>query len=154
MLEQINVPRDAGTCTRCPFECRLSHTDASQPWKCQVSIRWEYERDGKRQDEVHEVEFGPTLTKPGDVELTLRRAQARVLNPDMSSDNFLKMSPEELKKPRPNQLKFSRNAVCVDISGPQLADLAFVDLPGTHRLSCLSHAGGYLFCGRNRPKCG
>ncbi|KAF7800197.1 hypothetical protein EIP86_011444 [Pleurotus ostreatoroseus] len=40
------------------------------------------------------------------------------------------MRVDELKKARPNQLLFSRNAVCVDLSGPQLADLAFVDLPG------------------------
>ncbi|EKM52205.1 uncharacterized protein PHACADRAFT_198273 [Phanerochaete carnosa HHB-10118-sp] len=33
---------------------------------------------------------------------------------------------EELK----NELAFSRNAVCMDISGPEMADLAFVDLPG------------------------
>ena len=82
---------------------------------------------------MHELEFGPVLTRSEDVELTLRRAQACVLNPAMSQDDFLNMSLEELRKSRPNQLKFSRNAVCVDISGPQLVDLAFVDLPGMCR---------------------
>ena len=95
-----------------------------------MSIRWEFGQDGKRQDEVQEVKFGPELTRPQDVELTLRRAQARLLNPNMPLDVFLHMGIDELKKPRPDQLKFSRNAVCVDISSPQLVDLAFVDLPG------------------------
>lgn len=38
---QISVPRDAGTCTRAPMECRLSHSVDS--WSCQISIRWEYD---------------------------------------------------------------------------------------------------------------
>ena len=95
-----------------------------------MSIRWEFDDYGSRQDEVHETPFGPELTDPKDVELVLRRAQAAVLNPKIGTDPFSRMSKEETKHPRSNQLKFSRNAVCVDISGPQLADLAFVDLPG------------------------
>lgn len=70
------------------------------------------------------------ITNPDEVELALRRAQLAVLNPDVSTESFLTMSPDELKQVKSNQLKFSRNAVCVDLSGPQLVDLAFVDLPG------------------------
>ena len=70
------------------------------------------------------------ITQPNDVEIALRRAQTAVLNPKTASAQFVTMRVDELKKARPNQLLFSRNAVCVDLSGPQLADLAFVDLPG------------------------
>ncbi|EKM52206.1 uncharacterized protein PHACADRAFT_101156 [Phanerochaete carnosa HHB-10118-sp] len=41
---QINVPRDAGTCTRCPMGCRLS--SSTQPWTCQISIRWSSPQKG------------------------------------------------------------------------------------------------------------
>lgn len=43
------------------------------------------------------------------------------------------MSYDELKKGIPGALKaldFSRNVVCIDIWGPGLTDLSFIDLPG------------------------
>lgn len=114
-----------------PFECRLSQTPEISLWKCQICIRWEFDSSGARLDEVQEIPFGVEMTDPRDVELALRRAQAAVLNPKMPSERILRMGLDELRKiAKSNQLSFSRNAVCVDISGPQLADIAFVDLPG------------------------
>ncbi|THH00719.1 hypothetical protein EW026_g1860 [Hermanssonia centrifuga] len=52
-----------------------------------------------------------------------------VLNPGIDQSSFLDQSESDLKQMN-NQLKFSRNAVCLDLSGPDLTDLAFVDLPG------------------------
>ncbi|KAI0706855.1 P-loop containing nucleoside triphosphate hydrolase protein [Cerioporus squamosus] len=117
-ISGISVPRDAGTCTRCPMECRLAHS--SEGWSCQIKIRWEYD-DNKRLDE-------------DDVEPMLRRAQAAVLNPDDEPSKFLSLSEEEVKSGKglkgPKSLLFSRNVVCVELKGPELADLSFVDLPG------------------------
>ncbi|KAJ3557530.1 hypothetical protein NM688_g1423 [Phlebia brevispora] len=110
-ISGINVPRDA---------------DA---WQCKVSIRWEFDHFGARRDEVREEQFGEIITKPEEVELALRRAQAAILNPLNPVDTFVTMQREVLRRPRNNQLKFSRNSVCVDLSGPQLTDLSFVDLP-------------------------
>ncbi|KAI1791428.1 P-loop containing nucleoside triphosphate hydrolase protein [Ganoderma leucocontextum] len=130
-ISGINVPRDAGTCTRCPMECRLSH--APGEWSCQIKIRWEYDEDDKRFEEVDEVEFGSLLTNKAQVELMLRRAQAAVLNPHVSDEKFVDMSEEKLKAPKMEGRKpllFSRNVVCIELAGPDLVDLSFVDLPG------------------------
>jgi hypothetical protein len=79
---------------------------------------------------VREVPFGGAISNKGDVELMLRRAQAAILNPARELHEFATMSAKELKHLGKNELQFSRNTVCVDLSAPDLADLAFVDLPG------------------------
>ncbi|GJE97016.1 P-loop containing nucleoside triphosphate hydrolase protein [Phanerochaete sordida] len=128
-ISGISVPRDAGTCTRCPIECRMA--DSEDEWRCRVSIRWEFHSDGRRLDKVEELAFGDVITDPQDVELVLRQAQTAVLNPSKDESSFLGLSEATLKqRGTKNELPFSRNAVCVDLSGPGLVDLAFVDLPG------------------------
>ncbi|KAI0633205.1 P-loop containing nucleoside triphosphate hydrolase protein [Trametes polyzona] len=139
-ISGISVPRDAGTCTRCPMECRLAHFPGT--WSCQISIRWEYDAAGERLDEVEEVPFGARLTNPADVELMLRRAQAAVLGVSAAGGRaaavtrFVGMSAEEMRRSTDpsaggtKALAFSRNTICVDIKGPELVDLSFVDLPG------------------------
>jgi hypothetical protein len=99
-----------------------------------VSIRWEFDKDDKPLDKVSEVPFGPLITDKGEVELALRRAQAAVLNPSVSSATFLTYNHEELKRGSHGNHKatpFSRNVVCVDLEGPELTPLAFTDLPGS-----------------------
>ncbi|KAI0758724.1 P-loop containing nucleoside triphosphate hydrolase protein [Fomes fomentarius] len=132
-ISGISVPRDAGTCTRAPMECRLSHSVDS--WSCQISIRWEYDEDGGRVDEVSEVTFGARLTDKADVEPMLRRAQAAILNPKIPLSHFLDADIETVRSGAftmlgTQPLPFSRNVICVDLTGPDLVDLSFVDLPG------------------------
>lgn len=113
------------------MECRLS--SSSEPWRCQVSIRWEFDSSGKRRNEVQETTFGAVITNKTEVELMLRRAQAAVLHPDIPAAKFVTMGASELNKESPLQTKrllFSRNVVCIDLAGPDLTDLSFVDLPG------------------------
>lgn len=127
------------------MECRLS--SSSGAWQCQVSIRWEFGKDGSAKDEVHEVPFGGLITSKADVELALRRAQTAVLNPHIPSSKYSALSLEDLRKEPPNKLLFSRNVVCVDLTGPELTDLAFIDLPGeseSYRLFSISTDG--VFC--------
>ncbi|KAI0072419.1 hypothetical protein K474DRAFT_398426 [Panus rudis PR-1116 ss-1] len=126
-ISGINVPRDAGTCTRCPMECRLSHSSGS--WLCQVYLRIEFKENGERVDEVREVPFGNVISNKEDVELALRQAQAAILNPKIPSRKFLEMSADDLREHN-HALRFSRNTVCIDLQGPELTELAFVDLPG------------------------
>ncbi|EJF61472.1 hypothetical protein DICSQDRAFT_161582 [Dichomitus squalens LYAD-421 SS1] len=130
-ISGISVPRDAGTCTRCPMECRLAYVPSE--WSCQIKIRWEYDEKDKRYEEVSEVDFGALLTDKAKVEPMLRRAQAAVLNPHVLKDDFVDMSDEKLRAPKiagRKPLLFSRNVVCVELAGPDLVDLSFVDLPG------------------------
>ena len=66
----------------------------------------------------------------------LRRAQAAVLchgsgSAGTSVEAFVEMDPEEAReKARREGRAFSRNVVCVELAGPELTDLSFVDLPG------------------------
>ena len=113
------------------MECRLSH-DSSGPWSCQIKIRWEFSDASRRRAEVEEVDFGPRLLDRSRVEIMLRRAQAAVLNPARPLSEFLEMDERDprLTVKEKNQYQFSRNVVCVELTGPDLADLSFVDLPG------------------------
>ncbi|TCD68939.1 hypothetical protein EIP91_009329 [Steccherinum ochraceum] len=129
-ISGIHVPRDAGTCTRCPIECRL--TNSSDPWVARVSIRTEYDSQGTRLNDIHEVSFGDDIVNAQDVELRLRQAQALVLSASRHPDKleFLSKSADDLRNLTHATHQFSRNVVCIDISGPELANLDFVDLPG------------------------
>ncbi|CAA7263847.1 unnamed protein product [Cyclocybe aegerita] len=131
----IKVPRDAGTCTRCPMECIMS-SDASS-WSCTISLRTEYDTQGRPQ--IHQTEdFVREILNESSVELWVRRAQAAILNPHRPRSDFLTMSEEELKRlnsansqnPDSQTLKFSKNVVVVHVKDPGATDLSFVDLPG------------------------
>lgn len=120
------------------MECRLSHS--REQWSCQIKIRWEYEADGRSpRGEVSEVDFGPLLVDKAQVEPLLRRAQAAILSPNTPASTFVTMGDDQLKANR-SAMPFSRNVVCVELSGPELADLSFVDLPG----ECLLIQGNYV----------
>lgn len=129
---QIKVPRDAGTCTRTPCVIRLK--SSAEPWSCRISLRREYNEQGARLNDITETPFGPLITDPGDLEQMLRRAQSVLLNPTIPTDEILSATPEALNKGLfkgyPKQRKFSRNSICLNISGPEVTDLSFVDLPG------------------------
>ncbi|KAJ7108734.1 P-loop containing nucleoside triphosphate hydrolase protein [Mycena epipterygia] len=118
VVEAISgVPRDAGTCTRAPLECRLS--SSTNAWSCRISIRLEFDDLGRPKQDVSEFRFGEMITDKNEVELALRRAQVAVLNPSVSFGEILEMSPEDLKNGIPGKepLPFSRNVVCVDLEG-------------------------------------
>lgn len=112
------------------MECRLA--SSAEPWSCQVLIRWEFDADGRPREKVVEERFCAPLADKSHVELVLRRAQAAVLNPKTDARKFWGMPAAAIKDVK-NELDFSRNAVCMDIAGPELTDLAFVDLPGGFR---------------------
>ncbi|KAL0952897.1 hypothetical protein HGRIS_007115 [Hohenbuehelia grisea] len=126
-ISGIHVPREAGTCTRCPIECRLA--SSSGPWRCQISIRLEYDANHGRLNDISEAKFGETITDKTLVEGVIRQAQFAVLNPQLSFEDVLKMEPDELET-NDSSLSFSQNVICVDLEGPELTDLSFVDLPG------------------------
>ncbi|KAH9901115.1 P-loop containing nucleoside triphosphate hydrolase protein [Cubamyces lactineus] len=126
----INVPRDSGTCTRCPMECTILTTKFR--WSCTISLRV---TDHGREGEPTLYPFSPKLTAQGDVELWIRRAQAAVLCPHLRRASFTDKSYDELKviadhNLDPAVLKFTQSVVVIDIEDPRGADLSFVDLPG------------------------
>ncbi|KAK7693683.1 hypothetical protein QCA50_003253 [Cerrena zonata] len=113
-ISGITVPRALGTCTRCPMECRLTYTPG--PWQAQVLLR---------RHSSTEVKFGNVLTNTIDLERMIRYAQVAILNPSSDPNVFLSGSV-----PAASELRFCSDVVCIDVKGPELTDLTFIDLPG------------------------
>lgn len=115
------------------MECRLKY--AKKPWRGQVKLRWERDVQGSKLEKVREEKFGPVLSDEEELETMLKRAQLAILNPNISSKNFVHL---DLSTVKPNtapigdaqQLSFSTNVVCVDIESELVTDLSFIDLPG------------------------
>ncbi|KAH9485775.1 Interferon-induced GTP-binding protein Mx2 [Psilocybe cubensis] len=124
-ISGITLPRAAGTCTRCPTECKLSKSNA--PWQCIVSLRYITDASGQVLGQAQNPVFGSVIYDKSQVEDRIRRAQLAILNPNKPLKYFLEETDFEDLKP---QLSFSINAVSLQISGPDVADLSFVDLPG------------------------
>lgn len=95
------------------------------PWQAQVFIRREYGTDKRRLQEIKEQPFGPPVKNKTQLEDVLRRAQLAVLNPLLPLSAALNDTLHEN-----SSNSFSRDVVCMDITGPGLPDLSFIDLPG------------------------
>jgi hypothetical protein len=108
----------------CPLECRLSRSD--KPWQCIVSLRFITDADGQPLGQARNEQFGDIIFDKDDIEDRIRRAQFAILNPKTSAKKFLAGDADK----RPLQLSFSLNAITLQISGPDVADLSFCDLPG------------------------
>ena len=112
------------------MEVRLQ--SSNQPWACQIKLRFEVDTLGKPLDTVKEINFGPRLTDPDAVEGVLRRAQLAILNPSVADPTkfyelrIQSLEDGELPLGSTEQLEFSPNLVCVDVSGPEVTDLAYV----------------------------
>ncbi|GAA5960847.1 hypothetical protein JCM8115_000172 [Rhodotorula mucilaginosa] len=100
------------------MEIRLR--SSPDPWSCRVSLRFETDAENRPIETIREIPFGASTEDPNE-----------------DKEFFVKLSDEEIcqakSDARPerlrNQLSFSTNLVCVDVSGP-VTDLAFLDLPG------------------------
>ncbi|KIL59206.1 hypothetical protein M378DRAFT_111256 [Amanita muscaria Koide BX008] len=126
----INVPRDSGTCTRCPMELSMTQDNT---WSCKISLRLEYDANGDRYPSLQSEQFGPTLTDKAEVEIWLRRAQAAILSPHLTSSQFYDKSREDLADMRDTDSRvhpFSKNMIHIDVKDPEVTGLLFVDLPG------------------------
>ncbi|KAF8957357.1 P-loop containing nucleoside triphosphate hydrolase protein [Flammula alnicola] len=123
-ISGITLPRAIGTCTRCPTECRLSRSDA--PWQCVVSLHFITDPNGLPLGQARNEQFGDTIYDKAKVEERIRRAQHAILNPSKPTKSFLEEDEDDIRP----QLTFSTNCVTLQISGPDVADLSFCDLPG------------------------
>jgi hypothetical protein len=111
--------------SRCPTECRLSYS--TRPWHCVVSLKYSYDSRGQALGKPTIVQFGPEISEKSEVEDRIRRAQRAILSPGVNVEEFLN---DDNYDARQTSLTFSRNTIELTISGPDLADLSFVDLPG------------------------
>ena len=104
-------------------------------WRCDISLFFKYDSENRplRLADERRVSFGKTLYDKCQVEPFLRRAQAAILNPSTSYEEFVSISDDDLKNyHNKNLLKFSRNTIIVAIHDPNGANLSFLDLPGEH----------------------
>lgn len=131
------------TTSRCPMECRLSHSP--NEWQCRIYLRFEKDEFGNRLLDVKEKAFGPVIYDKDVLELMLCRAQLAVLNPNTLADSFLTFDAASNNTDFECQLQFSCNVVCLDVSGPDIPDLSFIDLPG------MSHPRSACFLLKERP---
>ena len=82
------------------------------------------------------ITFGSVITDKSHVEERIRRAQRAILNPSTSHETFL--SGPDRDPDAKTELSFSKNCVCLELSGPDLTDLSFCDLPGAHVPWCIT----------------
>lgn len=123
---------------RCPTEFRLSRSNT--PWECTVSLHITTDSRGQAFADQSRIErFGPPIHYKGEVKDRIRRAQLAILNPSRPVTTFLNESEKEENGARilnevfgehPQSLNFSMNCVSLVITGPDVINLSFVDLPG------------------------
>lgn len=142
-MSEIKVPRSAGTCTRCPMEINLSHSEPGQSWTCRVFLSRKYIFDASQKMRVTKrtqplgpwVEQEPddelfvTLTDKSHVQEALKWAQLAILNPGRPSADYIPGQNNSTDSQH-YQVKFSPNVVRLDISAPDFPNLSFYDLPG------------------------
>ncbi|KAJ3214590.1 hypothetical protein HDU67_001455 [Dinochytrium kinnereticum] len=146
----VVLPRAEGTCTRSVTEVRMTETvldDAATPkdtvmfnpeWRCSIKLRLEFDSTGAPLKAPREIIFIEEIRNPDDVELAVRRAQKAVLNPSVDPFKFVgvvfddRTAASRDKEAASNELKFTKNVVCVDIRGAGV-NLTLIDLPGIIR---------------------
>ncbi len=109
------------------MECRL--TNSPDAFSCRISIRREFIRNSK----PVETAFGDVITDKDNVEPALRRAQLSALNPSLPLSEVIEATDEDLETMMDQtvtKVAYTRDIVCIDLRGPELTDLAFIDLPG------------------------
>ena len=86
------------------------------------------------------VTFGTAITERHLVEERIRRAQRAILNPNVPVYHFLADDYDADEPASDSQLTFSRNCIELKISGPDVANLYLVDLPGERRLESVGRS--------------
>lgn len=85
------------------------------------------DHDG-RHGNPEQIPFGPTIYNPDEVTERVRFAQRAILNPERNESFYLHDNDSIDDSHSP--LAFSQDYISIQISGPGLVDLSFVDLPG------------------------
>ena len=145
-ISEIKVPRNVGTCTRCPLEINLIESEAGGQWQCQIFLQKRYIYQGSlgkehipaskkeaatrarplglwTSQETEEFLFFSTTNK-NLVPEALHLAQLATLNPGTSPEKYVPSKGDGNCK---LQVKFSPNVVRVDITSPGITNLAFYE---------------------------
>jgi hypothetical protein len=82
--------------------------------------------DGSTLSNAQKVQFGPVITAKSEVTERIQRAQRAILNPSTPPDVFLAGATTD------HEVSFSSNRIVLHVSGPDITDLNFIDLPGSY----------------------
>ena len=117
--------------------------DNKHEWSCSVRLRFEYdELKNVPLSSPREVAFAGPVRHPNEVEELVKCAQRALLNPSLEPSSFIILDnnsnrSDNAKTPSmqpKDELKFSRNVVCLDIHGANVpVGLSLIDLPGIIR---------------------
>ncbi|KAH8928586.1 hypothetical protein BT69DRAFT_1329459 [Atractiella rhizophila] len=134
-ISKIALPRDVGTCTRCPVQIAMFSNDETMDWSYSFSIQLQYDRKsgGKLISGASTIDFGSVLQNRQAVTPRIKRAQMFLLLPDLTVEDCLNKSLEELEREfvlKGTKTSFSKNTIHVEVKGPGLQNLIFTDLPG------------------------
>ena len=73
-------------------------SSSADSWSCIITLRSEYDDKGTPLPGGPTTrQFGPVLEDKNQFEISLRRAQAAILNPDLPPERFLQMNIQQLK---------------------------------------------------------
>ena len=125
----IPLPRQSGTCTRCPTELRLRKSDA--PWRCRVLLKREFDDKGVKLNEIPPEEDLATITNKGEISSAVLKAQAILLNPIQAAGvaSLSESALENLRSIAP-EIDFTKNSIVLEVAGRDHPDLTIIDLPG------------------------
>jgi len=118
-------------------------------WSCQISLRFMYDAAGRQLEEPQVLRFGEILYCPADVERLLKKAQDAILQlpEEEIHDVATYLADQYVVSPKPTG--FSRNVVRLDVAGPELVDVTFIDLPGIIQNSDKVHSNKEVLTTRN-----
>eukprot|EP00398_MALV-I-01_sp_L67-1_P000395 gene395-835_t len=127
-LTNISLPRNSGTCTRCPIEVSTSKTD--QEWHCTIQLRFSRDKNEKPLKTPLNIDF-KTLSDPDEVADAISKAQTTLLRgTEKVNDDSTEDILAECHGDGPLECSFSTNVVVVSIRGKDEEDLMLTDLPG------------------------
>lgn len=134
-ISEISLPREAGTCTRCPLQIQLHN--AATAWECKISLtkRYAWSPTSSKTSPLHPwVEFENATITPfvkirdkSKLEQGIRSAQIATLNP---KEKDIKKFIDATELTHGIDVPFSPNVITLDIYAPGLLNLSFYDLPG------------------------
>lgn len=143
-ISEIKVPRDVGTCTRCPLQITITSDESDNPsWFCNVSLSKRFDYYHPNQLEYQDSKSMPfypwvprdapltipftTVRDKNDLERVIKAAQVATLNPGVDPKLYASLTDVV---PGATTVEFSPNLICLEIAGPDLPNLTFYDLPG------------------------
>lgn len=135
-LCDVTLPRNQGTCTRCPFRITTTAARNSDSWGCKISLQTKYAYDLAAAgtsafncwtEQAAEVFEFATIQGRDNLETVLIQAQLAILNPTRDATFYMVAQQPGGR----TEVQFSPNVICLDIQGPGLPEMSFTDLPGS-----------------------